>query len=404
TETVNLFCGGHCFFPDGNLLIVGGHFRDGLGIDQACTYNPWTSRFTPQTPMNGRRWYPSALTLPDGRVMVMSGSVKDNAPYQPNNVSQIWSSDPAKPWAEVISALTARGPQALALYPRIHLTPTGRIFMAGPNPQSWFLDVKDASGADIKTKIQDGPNVREVTGRWVDAKAPRPAGFRDYTPSVMYNKGLLMYIGGGQDGQRPSNEVAFINLNDSQPQWSLGPNLARFRRQFNAIILPDGTVFVNGGTQGPGFNDLDEFAVHQAELFDPDEKDPATGKDVFEPPYLHKPDPRPVITTGPPGDTITYGQDFSVTLGSAHLAITQASWFHQSGTSLTIKAPDNLNVSPPGHYMLFVLSAKRIPSVGRIIQILPANSSNRLTGPSSLPYQESAPVAVAPTPNIQPYP
>ncbi|KAK4209410.1 hypothetical protein QBC37DRAFT_450509 [Rhypophila decipiens] len=471
-ETVNLFCSGHCFLPDGNLLIVGGHFRDGLGIDQACTYNPWTNKFTPHTPMNGGRWYPSALTLPDGKVMVMSGSVKDNAPYQPNNVSQIWTSDPAKPWEEAISALTAGGPQALALYPRIHLTPTGRVFMCGPNPQSWFLDVKDANGADIKTRIQDGPNVREVTGRWVDAKAPRPGGFRDYTPSVMYNKGLLMYIGGGQDGQRPSNEVAFINLNDNQPQWSQGPNMAKFRRQFNATILPDGTVFVNGGTQGPGFNDLDEFAIHQSELFDPYEKDPATGKlgrwsnmapetfdrcyhgtslllpdgrvlsagggewpggrpqdcltlaQFFEPPYLHKPDPRPLITAVPPY-TITYSQNFTITLGAADPPVKQVSWirlgsvthcrnmnqsflwldtFKQSGTSLTIKAPDSPNVSPPGHYMLFVLSAKRIPSIGKIIQILPAigNKPKRLAGPSG-PSQEPTEVT-APTPNIQPSP
>jgi hypothetical protein len=29
--TVNLFCGGHCFLPDGKLLIVGGHELDSKG-------------------------------------------------------------------------------------------------------------------------------------------------------------------------------------------------------------------------------------------------------------------------------------------------------------------------------------------------------------------------------------
>ena len=74
-EKVNLFCSGHCFLPDGKLLIVGGHEKDFHGITQACTYDFRSKRFEASTAMKRGRWYPSALPLPEGGALVLSGSV-----------------------------------------------------------------------------------------------------------------------------------------------------------------------------------------------------------------------------------------------------------------------------------------------------------------------------------------
>ena len=81
---VNLFCSGHAFLPDGRLLVVGGHFQDSDGLNQATTYTPAPAgsdepgTWTPIAPMGPgdtlRRWYPTATTLPSGGVLVMSGS------------------------------------------------------------------------------------------------------------------------------------------------------------------------------------------------------------------------------------------------------------------------------------------------------------------------------------------
>ncbi|KAK5652039.1 hypothetical protein OQA88_10942 [Cercophora sp. LCS_1] len=422
---VNLFCAGHCLLPDGNVFIVGGHREDGLGIRQACVYNPSTNTFTAKPAMNGGRWYPSALTLPDGRVMVMSGSLENEPRYNPNQISQIWSSDTSRPnpWTEVVNSFN-RGPGALPLYPRLHLTPKGRIFMAGPQQRSWYLDLKDANGADIKTQVAGG----EVAGAWSDAGVERQARFRDYAPSVMYDAGKVMYIGGGEtDGQGPTNEVEFINLNDASPKWTSSPstNMKNPRRQFNATILPDGTVLVTGGTRGAGFNDLSN-PVRQAELFDPaankwidmasesfnrcyhsvalllpdgrvmsggggeyggiTKDDCLTNAQFFEPPYLYKPGQRPVIVNAP--SEISYGKEFAVTLQSGD-AIGKVSWVrlgsvthcrnmnqsliflqrNQNGPTLTVTAPANANLAPPGHYLLFVLSNTGKPSVGKVVRI-----------------------------------
>jgi hypothetical protein len=445
-KPVNLFCAGHCFMPDGTLLIVGGHREDGLGINQACIYNAWTNTFTPKPAMNGGRWYPSALTLPDGRVMVMSGSLGNEPRFNPNKISQIWSSDTSRPspWTEVIDSFN-KGPGALPLFPRLHVSPEGRIFMAGPQQRSWFLDVNDVNGAEIKTKVQGG----EITGAWADAGTERQARFRDYAPSVMYDAGKVMYIGGGEsDGQGPTNAVEFINLNDAAPKWTMSPstNMRIPRRQFNATVLPDGTVLVTGGTKGAGFNDLTN-PVHEAELFDPStskwtdmaaesfarcyhstalllpdgrvmsagggeypditKDDCLTNAQFFEPPYLHKPGQRPVIVSAP--YDIVYGKEFTVTLQSADL-VGKTSWVRlgsvthtrnmnqslmflqrkQTGTTLTVTAPANANLAPPGHYLLFVLSSSGKPSVGEVMRISPPATT-------ATPSACVAATAVAPT-------
>ena len=80
---VNLFCSGHSFLPDGRLLVVGGHLFDSEGVNQSCIYDPATDKWTAQPTMNDGRWYPSAVTLPDGGVLAMSGSFAQGRPQPP---------------------------------------------------------------------------------------------------------------------------------------------------------------------------------------------------------------------------------------------------------------------------------------------------------------------------------
>src|SRR6478672_3220936 len=55
-STVNLFCAGHAYLPDGRLLVAGGHLTDGNGIDYAGTYDHAGNTWTPLPDMNGGRW------------------------------------------------------------------------------------------------------------------------------------------------------------------------------------------------------------------------------------------------------------------------------------------------------------------------------------------------------------
>ncbi len=92
---VNLFCSGHTFLPDGRLLVIGGHHADSEGLPQASIYDPDANKWTPIEPMNGGRWYPTAVSLPDGSVLACSGSFRAPGGQHPiNNVSQLWNGTP----------------------------------------------------------------------------------------------------------------------------------------------------------------------------------------------------------------------------------------------------------------------------------------------------------------------
>lgn len=431
---VNLFCSGHCFQPDGTLFVAGGHWIDGVGLRQACVYNPWNDTWTAQLPMIGGRWYPSCITLPDGRVFVISGASETQ--WQVENRSQIWHKDH---W---VSVAPKGGP--LSLYPRLHLSPNGRIFTDGPQIQSQFLDVS-AAGVDEFGKKLDGS-----VGAW-SAGTNRAGAHREYAPSVMYDKGKIMFIGGGLDNKPftggpqdwdSGTLVEFIDLNKSSDptklEWksSTAPNTSNMkfaRQQHNATVLPDGKILVTGGTSGKGFNNL-AFPVRIPELFDPttstdptackwtemaeekeircyhsislllpdgsvlsagggeydsalDDSNNITTARLFKPPYFYK-GIRPTIVTAP--TDVEYNKEFPVTVATGN-KIAKASWvrlgsvthsnnFNQSlmflatnqqGSTVKVTPPAGVNEAPPGHYMLFLLDNAGLPSEARIIKIGP---------------------------------
>ena len=406
--TVNLFCAGHTYLPDGQLLVAGGHITDGDGIDYAGTYDHRTNTWAPLPDMNGGRWYPTATTLADGRVLVLSGSAAAHGTIAVNAVPEIIdviSDGDDTPWQPTVDFV------GLPLYPRMHVAPDGRVLMAGSNAMTYLLDTRGG-------------------GTWTPLAA-RAGGSREYGSSVMYAPGKVLYVGGGNDAgsDLPTASAEVIDLTDPTPTWRPVASMHNRRRQHNATALPDGTVLVTGGTSGPGFNDLSRGKpVHTAELWDPDTDrwtslnaedvdrcyhattvvlpdatvlsagggefmtgstpnapaDTHRNAQIFHPPYLFR-GPRPVITTAP--SELTPGGTFTVEATGADVAsiallrlasVTHAFDMNQrripvpftaGGTTLTATLPAEPGVCLPGHYMLFVLSAAGVPSVAKIVRI-----------------------------------
>lgn len=402
----NLFCSGHTLLADGRLLVAGGHITDGDGLAQACVYDATDDSWTALPPLRSGRWYPSAITLADGRALVISGSHQDgpNQPVEP--VPEIWDGTSWQPTRDFIG---------LPLYPRIHLTPDNRIAMSGSNPLTKLLDIA-------------GP------GEWTPPPGPdigRAKSERQYGPAVMYSPGRIVYLGGGNDpvDDRPTADCEKIDLTAPSPAWEPAASMAFRRRHHNATLLPDGTVLVTGGTSGPGFNDVAPGApVRSAELWDPatdtwttlaaedvdrcyhstaillpdasvlsagggefvigvKPNDPAdTHRDaqLFQPPYLFR-GPRPIIDAAP--DVLTPGETFTVTttgaptdavtllrLGSTTHTLDANQRFLRlassgNGQERAVTLPANPAECPPGHYMLFALSAGGVPSRGHIVRV-----------------------------------
>ena len=133
--------------------------------------------------------------------------------------------------------------------------------------------------------------------------------------------------------------------------------------------------------------------------------------EIYQPAYLFNSDgtlaTRPTITSAPTG--VSYGNSFTVQTPNASSiasvvfmrdgAVTHAFDMDQrqvglsftvGSGSLTVTAPPNSNIAPPGFYMLFLLNASGVPSVASIIQLSTGYATTGInfvqanTGPSTV--------------------
>jgi galactose oxidase len=385
------FCAGHSFLANGLMMVAGGLVLPNMhGSDEAFLYDPAANTWTELPEMNDGRYYPTSTTLANGDVLITAGlgTTTNNA------LPQVWQVASSS-WRDLSSAQLV-----LPTYPKMFLAPNGKVFMAGPQPMTRYLD---STG----------------TGAWSFVAQTQYTGLRDYGPAVMYDDGKVMIAGGSRP---PTATAEIIDLNASTPAWKYTGSMAYPRRQNNLTLLPDGTVLVTGGSDGNNtlFDD-DTNPVYAAELWNPatgqwttmasntvyrgyhstalllpdgsvltaggDKANPGKSAEIFSPPYLFK-GARPTITSAP--SNVTYGQTFFVETPDA-ADITQVNWIRLSavthtfnmnqrinhlsfsvssdGTGLNVTAPVDGNHCPPGDYMFFILNGNGVPSVAPLIRI-----------------------------------
>ena len=490
-EDSNIFCSGHSFLSDGRLLVAGGHYSGGIverGITLAnptpnpnlpvnntnsLDYIPPTSlnplipnvndyiglrdvnifnyrgQFNPAHALDGiwltqqnsfllamqyRRWYPTNTTLADGRVLVTAGQryggpVGTKTTVQAE-IPEVYTPGGYGSWRSVNNAA-----RRLPLYPWMFQAPDGRVFNAGPNFRTGFLNLTTATiNGTMPDTWTDGPlhqlRMAQNNGTTYE-ESNRGAG-----TAVMYAPGKVLILGGGAaSGVTSTTEL--IDLNLASPQFVAGPSMAYARTHLDATLLPDGSVLVTGGTNSISTSDAD--AVLPAELWRPGNKLNPGGTwttlnamhvprlyhstavllpdatvlttgggqgggyqthpdyQLFTPPYLCKGYPRPQISSAP--QAVAYGQSFTVKSPQA-ANISRATWVRLSSVThsfdmnqrfmdlypvpnqagdLRITAPTNANVCPPGHYMLFLIDANGTPSHAAIMRITPTVCATSLS-------------------------
>lgn len=391
--TTDLFCSSHSFLPDGRLFLTGGRgFEDGVGLPDTNIYDYRDNSWSLLPPMNAGRWYPTNVTLPNGNVLVVAGTI-DNV-VGTDLLPQVFSSTIGA-WRNLDNAQ-----RELSVYPWLFVAPNGMVFSAGPDQSSLYLDTRGR-------------------GQWSDPIYSN-FGYRDYGTSVMYGDGKIL-IAGGHDPPTATAEV--IDLQDPNPTWRNIAPMAFARRQVNSVLLPDGTVLVLGGTSSGGFNRADA-AVLAVELWNPvteswtfmaPQAEPrlyhstawllpdgrvvsagggqpaADGIDddhytaqIYSPPYLFK-GSRPRITSAPA--SVVHGASFVVSTPDAIASVSLirlSSVTHSFNTDqriarpvfapvdggVRVDAPSDLRRAPPGYYLLFLLNAQGVPSQASTIQIL----------------------------------
>jgi galactose oxidase len=396
----DMFGNGHAFTEEGDLFMAGGaqpYDAQGNWPGIADVFKRSSSGAWSILPkMSLERWYPTVTLLPNGEMLVSSGTALQNNGVN-LRLNEVYRKDGT--WR----ALTGATRKYPALYPWLHVRPDGRIFNSGPQRDMAILET---SGA----------------GSWTDIGAERDDTNRGYGSSVMFTEGKVLVMGGGLASKTAM--IVDVMTGSSTPTGSMHFG----RRNLNAMVLPDGNVLVIGGNSGGGNSDGDpaypaelwnattgEWTVlssqkeirnyHSTALLLPSGAVISMGgfntpgqktAETFLPPYLFNPDgglrtlengTRPLAYTSK--SEIAYGEKFTVYLKSAKpikmiSLLSPASTTHAfdmsqrrlelkfvkaSANTLTVTAPVNVNLALRGNYMLFAVDSNGVPSSAQWLKL-----------------------------------
>lgn len=215
SSTHDLFCADHKLLYDGTVLIAGGTEvrqygagEDVYGDDETRIFDPGTDSFSSVEPMREPRWYPSLVTLSDGKVLVVSGlrRIAGSATYAEPGFSHVRLS-------EIYDAATRRWTDAgtsessLPLYPRLHLLPDGTVFY-GSAAEYWTPLGQTADQATWARHRFYDPS----TGEWKLGDADRYGGRSGASSALLrleppYDSAKIV-IAGGTVGTSPGTGAA----------------------------------------------------------------------------------------------------------------------------------------------------------------------------------------------------
>jgi hypothetical protein len=435
-QSEDLFCMGQATLADGTLLLAGGTLLyDGNpdncngkwhGLNSAYEFKVGSESLNKTTSMAHGRWYPTLVTLPDGKVWVCSG----NDEYgRVNRIVEVYDSS-SKSWTIIPdpnsnynycvgagqeSTCTDAGshcyngasPESVSLYPRTHLMPNGLLVICGMRREIWSWDQANGAFAYLG---------RSSTYRYYGTSFLLPL------QNTASERGKILLVGGSLTGSDYAfTRVEMLDFNSSSTSSPVVRDVSPlvYRRKWLApVILPNGKLLVLGGADRATYN-----PVYIPEIFDPIsetwQSDSSAamaprvyhcvalllpdgrvwiaggmltkgvcerGSEFFSPDYLFA-TPRPTISkiprVGDYGASIIIQTPDASNITSVSLVRLMNTTHHydpnqrlvwlqiinRSSSSITVSAPINPNIAPPGHYMIFILSDSGIPSVAKIIKI-----------------------------------
>src|SRR5690242_9110655 len=170
----DVFCSGTAVLPDGRALVVGGTSDYSFkGDNRASIFDPVTERFVQSQSMRDGRWYATATTLGDGRVMAFSGLGLSGGT---NNTVEIYDlKNAGAGWSSPVTA-----PFSPPLYPPMFLLPNGKVFYngqgSGKSASGWIFDPAPKTWT---------PSVATTGDRHYGSAVLLPLLPPSYTPKVM---------------------------------------------------------------------------------------------------------------------------------------------------------------------------------------------------------------------------
>jgi hypothetical protein len=432
SPTSDVFCSGHAFLADGRLLVAGGtqHFPSGVGghaphfpgLRDSWVFNPrfrqWVQvaamNTEPGRPGGGGRWYPSLLTLASGAILAISGHPAEDDTRHSNDSPEIFSPSPSP--AGTWRLLSGPDPaHDVAYYPRVHVLPDGEVFCATPiggrnlrlrpEPYRWtdvaagpvdpiyhgfdstsvLLPLLPENGYQARVLICNGAQPM-VIDLGADPPSWTPTGPRTlegspprhHANAVLLPTGEVLVCGGVRTTGPGSDATAVLQTEVFDPQtnsWTTHPAASVVRNYHSvALLMPDGRVWTAGGNRD-GQQSFPSPGVDNREL----------RIEIYEPPYVTA--SRPQILWAPAA--VGWEQSFDVETTQVEditrvAAVRAGSVTHSfdfdqryvglefsraAGNWLSVRAPLNPAIAPPGYYLLFTINRSGIPSAGRFMRV-----------------------------------
>ena len=385
--------------------------KDFQGIKQAYEFDATAERYVPVDPMAQARWYPTLVTLADGRVLAVSGLDDmgeiipgDNEIFDPR--TRTWHTGPKR---------------YFPTYPALFLTKGGNLFYSGSNAGYGPADQGRTPGVwnPRANTFAPVPGLPDADQTETSASVLLPPAQRQTV--------MILGGGGGGESHRSTARTGTVDLTAAHPAYRPGPALAEGTRYLNAVLTPDDHVFTTGGSRD--YRGKEASDILRAQFYDPARRvfhpaaAPAVGRDyhaealllpdgriavfgsnplfadkadtepaafeqrieVYTPPYLYG-RTRPRLTGGPAevhrGATAAFRVPAATPVATARLmrpsAVTHVTDVEQRsialpvarhGDTLTVTVPADPSLVPPGWYMVFVTDPRGTPSAARWLHV-----------------------------------
>lgn len=402
------------FCPGMNLLFSGRAFITG-GDDSTKTsvFDPTTGTWSAAAQMNIGRGYQASTVLSNGKVFTIGGSWsgarggKNGEQFDP--ATGIWSLLPGCPVAPMLTD-DSQGIFRQDNHGWLFAWKNAVVFQAGPSKaMNWYgtTDNGSQTAAGNRGNDVDSMNGNAVMYDAVAGKILTVGGAPNYQDNDATNTAFLITLPAGA----PVTAPTVVQV----------PSMANPRAFANAVILPDGKIFVTGGqTYAVPFTDV--TAVKTPELWDPATMTWTTlpphvvsrnyhslavlmldgrvftagggvcggcatnhaDAQIFSPGYMFK--TRPTITAVS-ATTMAVGATFTVTTNIACTSfsiIRYGSATHTvdtdqrrvpltpiltNGLTYTFKLPSDAGVALPGMWSLWALTSAGVPSVATTLKL-----------------------------------